>query len=155
MNCFGTFTFAKSGDKYVGEFRNDAFNGHGTITWANGNNYVGEFKDDKMNGQGTYTYAEGAKDVCDFKDRVLNGFATRYLASGDILKQGIWKDDEFQYAQKVSPPVPVAKTPTQDDEIIFASSGSGFAVSFDGYVITNYHLIEGCRKSWCIPRRKT
>ena len=77
MNCFGTFTFAKSGDKYVGEFRNDAFNGHGTITWANGNKYVGEFKDGKMNGQGTYTYAEGAKDVCDFKDGVLNGFATR------------------------------------------------------------------------------
>ena len=36
----------------------------------------------------------------------------------------MWKDAEFQYAKKLSPPVPVAKTTTQDDEIISESSGS-------------------------------
>ena len=35
-DCFGTFTYA-SGDKYVGEFKDDKFNGQGTETYANGN----------------------------------------------------------------------------------------------------------------------
>ena len=42
------------GDNYVGEWKNGAFNGQGTYTFANGNKYVGEFKDGKSNGQGTY-----------------------------------------------------------------------------------------------------
>ena len=74
-----------------------------------------------------------------------NCFGTFTFANGTIL-EGIWKDNEFLYAQKLSPPLPVVKLPTQNDEIISASSGSGFAVSDDGYVITNNHVIEGCQK---------
>ena len=33
---------------------------------------------------------------------MLNGFAIRYDKNGNILQEGIWKDDEFQYAQKQS-----------------------------------------------------
>ena len=28
-------------------------------TWASGNKYVGEWRDDKRSGQGTYTHADG------------------------------------------------------------------------------------------------
>ncbi len=57
-NCFGTWTFG-NGDKYVGEYQNNQFNGQGTIILANGGKYVGEWKDDRSNGQGTFTYADG------------------------------------------------------------------------------------------------
>jgi S1-C subfamily serine protease len=40
---------------------------------------------------------------------------------------------------------PKDKTKTLDDDrTIKATSGSGFAVTSDGYVITNYHVINGC-----------
>ena len=68
-NCYGTDTFA-SGSKYVGEFKDDRYNGQGTWTYVNGDKYVGEFKDGKYNGQGI-----------------------KYLANGNVDKSGIWKDD--------------------------------------------------------------
>ena len=34
-NCFGTLNF-EGGNKYVGEFRDDQFNGKGTYTYASG-----------------------------------------------------------------------------------------------------------------------
>ena len=66
-NCFGTYTNA-DGDTYVGEFKNDAFNGQGNFTFANGAKYVGEFRDNKRNGQGTYTWPDGRQYVGEFKD---------------------------------------------------------------------------------------
>ena len=71
--------------------------------WINGGHkYFGEYRDSKADGQGIYTYANGVKDIGTFKDDTLNGYAVRYDADGTILKQGIWKDDEFQYAQNSS-----------------------------------------------------
>jgi S1-C subfamily serine protease len=89
-NCFGTYTFGPSskwaGDKYVGEFRDNKMHGQGTYTHADGNKYVGEFRDGKSHGQGIYTYADGT------------------------VAEGIWKNNEFQYAQKVSPTRTVRKS---------------------------------------------
>ena len=71
-----------------------------------------------MHGQGTYTYADG-----------------------NIL-EGIFENGEFLYATNDSID---NNNFSNDDEILPASSGSGFAVTSDGHIVTNYHVIEGCQ----------
>jgi S1-C subfamily serine protease len=99
-NCFGTYTWA-GGDKYVGEWKDNKKHGQGTFTVGNlgsqgkfaGDKYVGELKDDKFHGQGTYTYADGR------------------------IKEGIWENNKFQYAQKITPTVTARKSPEPSSRV--------------------------------------
>ena len=100
----GTYTWP-GGQKYVGSFRAGKRNGQGTHSWPGGKTYVGswragDYQEGTINGQGTYTYLDGIKDVGEFRNGKLNGFAIRFDKNGNVLKEGIWKDDEFQYAKK-------------------------------------------------------
>ena len=146
-NGQGTYTYA-NGDVYVGEHK-DKFNGQGTITFANGSVYVGEFKDNQRSGQGTDTGVDGNVYVGEYKDGQRSGQGTYIDASGGV-ENGIWLKDAFIVANNI-PPVtdtaPVARAaPTLPDssELLQAASGSAFSVSFDGYLVTNNHVIEGC-----------
>ena len=132
-NCFGTDTYT-NGDKYLGEFKDNKRNGHGTYTYANGDKYVGEYKDNLKHGQGTFTFADGDKffggykdgkydgfgtyifadgsrDVGQWENGKLNGSAIQYNADGSIYRQGIYKDDEFQYAKKIESKKPMSNLP--------------------------------------------
>ena len=95
----GTYTYA-SGSKYVGEFKEGVKSGQGTFTYSNGDKYVGGYKEGVKNGQGTFTFSDGIKDVGEWQNGALNGYAIQYNADGTIHREGIFKDDVFQYAQK-------------------------------------------------------
>lgn len=56
-NCWGTDTWS-SGDKYVGEFKDNSRNGQGTLTFAQGHGYTGQWLDGKTLGMGRETYAD-------------------------------------------------------------------------------------------------
>jgi hypothetical protein len=140
-NSQGTLTLA-SGNKYVGEWKDGDFNGQGTYTYADGAKYVGEFRDGDFNGQGTYTFADGTKYVGEFKDDEFNGQGTLYAANGAVLEQGTWENDELVRSNRVAELAPVP--PVLDTELFAVSSGTGFFISKDGYIVTNQHVIDGC-----------
>ncbi len=137
-NGQGTWTFS-NGDVYVGDFKDDKFHGQGVYSYVNGSKYVGEYKEDKKNGEGIFTWPNGDRHVGEYRDGKRNGKGTATYANGDVEK-GIWKNDEFQYAQ-ASPEVVEPDDPTETREV---ASGTGFYVSDEGHIITNYHVIDGC-----------
>ena len=121
-NCFGTYTHP-TGEKYVGEFKDDKYNGQGTLTLANGDKYVGEFKDNKRDGQGTYFYLadnqfKGDKYVGEYWDDKRDGQGTEYASNGLITNQGIWADGRFVR----SAPVQQAAVPNQEIERLRAEA---------------------------------
>ena len=155
-NCIGTYTYV-DGDKYVGEFKNNKRHGQGTYTFASGSKYVGEFKNSNYNGQGTYTYADGDKYFGEYKNGKKHGQGIftfghssewagdkyvgeykdgkrhgqgAYTFSDGTIKKGIWESGELLHAN--------------NKEVYSTSSGSGFAVTSNGYVVTNYHVVKGC-----------
>jgi hypothetical protein len=156
-NGLGTYTFA-NGYGYVGEWKDNKKHGQGTRTYTNGGKYVGEFRKNKKHGLGTETYAGGGKYVGEFRDGKRNGLGTATYANGRI-KEGVWKNDEFQYVQKVSPTVTARQSPPpqlrkKPKQIVrkpkssptrkSGSTGSGFFVSKLGHIITNAHVVRGC-----------
>ena len=94
----------------VGVFKKgQIFNGQGTHTDSNGSKFVGKYRDGKKHGQGTLTFAYGEKYVGEYKDGKRNGQGIKYHADGTVEKEGIWGNDKFKYAQKVTP----LRTPEQ------------------------------------------
>ena len=89
--CSGTHKFA-NGTIYKGEFKNNKFDGHGSLIWKNGAHYVGEFKSDFANGKGTMTWPNGDKYIGQHKNGKANGKGIFQWSNGDEYV-GEHKDD--------------------------------------------------------------
>ena len=72
----------------------------------------------------------------DFK-KDTDGFTTATLKTKVVKK----KQPKKQKPKKQEP-----KVIAGDDEVVPAASGSGFYITSSGYMLTNNHVIEGCRK---------
>jgi hypothetical protein len=76
VNGVGTFEM-KGVYTYTGQFKNGKADGRGEVVHSNGNRYVGEVKEDKYNGQGIFYYADGVNSkvnlrTIDQMDKVLD-----------------------------------------------------------------------------------
>ena len=108
-NCFAT------AGSYTGEWKNGYSHGQGTYTLSNGDKYIGAYENNSRSGQGTYTSGLG-QYVGEWKGHKKNGQGTYTYASG-LIKEGVWKDDVFQYAQKLSKPINATDFPTAEPEV--------------------------------------
>ena len=112
----------------------------GTHTYAKGEKYVGAWKDNNYEGQGTYTFPDGRKYVGAFKDGKREGQGILYAARGNVLQEGIWAGGEFVRFASVPASAPPAPPPPAAPK---SSSGSAFRIA-NGQFVTNHHVVDGC-----------
>ena len=140
--CFGTYKNTQ-GDVYVGEFLGGKYHGNGTYTFStngkfSGQVYTGEWYNGKRNGIGINVWGNGEKYIGEWRNDKREGIGTNSYSDGEIQK-GVWKNDQF-----ITSKTNYERTDLNSNSLIKASSGTGFAISNQGHVITNYHVIKGC-----------
>lgn len=129
-NCEGTHIFP-DGAKYVGEWRNNQFNGQGAYTFPDGVKYVGEFRDGKSHGQGTLTLPSGMRHVGEWRDNMPNGQGTEYMPDGSIGRSGIWSNGALVKSASVPSgvsPHPAPATSSPRTEVSLVADGGTFKV---------------------------
>jgi hypothetical protein len=74
----------------------------GTHIFDSGNKYIGEFKENMRNGQGTYTFADGDKYVGEFEYGNFHGQGILFIKSTGSRLEGVWENDRFVRKAKVN-----------------------------------------------------
>ena len=81
--------------KYQGYFVNDKFCGYGTlIEKKGGKTYVGNFKDNNYNGKGTLYYVNSDQYEGEFVNNLRNGNGTFHDTKNNYRIDAQWKDDK-------------------------------------------------------------
>ncbi len=93
-NGFGV-ALLNTGSRYNGEWSDNQRHGQGSFYWPDGEYYVGSYQNDKRNGHGTYYWPNGEKYTGDWKDDKRNGEGIFYGKDGNIVTQGVWKNDKL------------------------------------------------------------
>ena len=78
--------------------------------------YVGAFKNGKFHGAGVLTNADGR------------------------VEKGLWQEGKLSS----TPETDTSQSSLKDNKLYPLRSGTGFAVSHSGHIVTNHHVIKGC-----------
>jgi len=159
MQGQGTITFS-NGSQYAGEWENDAMQGQGTFTSADGSQYVGEWENGKKDGYGKQSFNDNSQYAGEWENGAMHGQGTINLSDGSQYA-GEWENDKrhgqgtytsasgSQYVGEWKNDEIISKNINANkglSELIEASSGTGFAVSYLGHIVTNEHVINACER---------
>jgi hypothetical protein len=133
-----------SGDKYSGSFKNGKMHGHGTYTYENGDMYAGDWKEGIISGNGVFSWANGDNYFGEFKDGKRHGQGNLVLSNGDNIS-GLWSNNEIVKDESLDGETTHQKNSKTDHKTIPVSSGTGFAITQNGHLVSNYHVIDGCQ----------
>ena len=87
----------KNGNYYIGQFKNDKFNGKGILYNKNGNIiYEGDFINGKIEGNGKHFYKNGQYYVGQFKNNKRNGKGILYYKNGNVMCEGDFINEKYE-----------------------------------------------------------
>jgi hypothetical protein len=100
---WGTYECAEY--TYIGHYWNGLKHGSGTTLFTNGDKYVGDFRDDWWNGQGKLSYARNGSFAGEFRDGLMHGKGTQFAGNGDVWQEGVWEYGELVWRSDPFGPV--------------------------------------------------
>ena len=87
---------------YAGEFKKGKFDGQGTLNFTNGETYIGQFKEGNAQGMGLHIKTNGERYAGGFVANNYQGRGILQGADGKIISEGVWENDKFVRAEKIT-----------------------------------------------------
>ena len=94
MHGFGIYTWTASGISYTGYFANGKRHGQGALFGQDGEKYIGDFVNDLFEGYGELEYADGTRYEGQFVAGKRQGQGTLYNKKGKKKYSGLWYNDK-------------------------------------------------------------
>ena len=143
------------GDRYEGNWKQGKRHGIGTASWPNGATYKGRFKDGLRDGTGTMQYPDNAKYTGRWRAGLMHGKGTFTSVNGSKYI-GHWRNGKRDGTGTLyTPDGRQEKIHWKDGKRVdgsgkaskkAASSGTGFYITYEGHVVTNSHVVHGCKQ---------